>query len=456
MRQKYYHKNTVGFYSLGCAKNLADSEVMLGLLVKEGFQIVDPLGGAEIIIINTCGFIEDAKEESIEAILEAVKLKNDKKCRYLVVAGCLSQRYGQQLFELIPEVDRLIGISQLDQLGWICRNLPDRATPLIEPPGKLYPINDFPKVHIPPGHYAYLKIAEGCRNNCSYCVIPMIRGTLHSREPGDIMEEAAFLSELNVREVNVVGQDITAYGEDLQPRTDLVALLEKLLDFPSFRWIRLLYTHPYHLSDGVLELMRSNPRVVPYLDLPIQHVDPGILKKMGRVNDTMFFYRLFDKIKSRVPNISLRTTVMVGFPGETEAQFERLHQFIKDIRFNHLGVFRYSREPGTPAARMRRQVDDAVKQEREKRILESQAEISKQLLKHYWGQSLEVLVEDVVRTRKNGFYTVARAPFQAPEVDGSVYIKGRHESLKNSDFYRVSITDSNNYDLFAEWSTPPE
>ncbi|MFC1851484.1 30S ribosomal protein S12 methylthiotransferase RimO [candidate division CSSED10-310 bacterium] len=451
MKTKSYQKDSVGFYSLGCAKNLTDSEIMLGILVKEGFQIVDPVEGCEIIIVNTCAFIDDAKEESIEAVLEAVNLKNQDKCRFIIVSGCLSQRYAQQLYELIPEVDRIVGLDQIEQLGWICRNLPRRSCPKIDPPVKKYPIREFPKVHLTPGHYAYLKIADGCRNKCNYCVIPQVRGPLRSREQDDILEEANFLNELKVKELNIIAQDISSYGVDFDNGPTLIDLLRELITFSSFKWIRLLYIYPYHFDDELLEIMSSEAKVIPYLDLPIQHIDDAILKRMGRQGDSHYIYELIEKIRKKIPEISLRTTIIVGYPGETEKQFNKLIHFIKDIEFDHLGVFQYSRESGTPAAKMKYQVSKKVKEQREKDILKIQAEISKKRLRRFKGRKVDVIVEDQVQTPDDEVYFAARAPFQAPEVDGAIFIRGDSETVKYGDFRKVEISKAGTYDLFGRW-----
>ncbi|MBN2383929.1 30S ribosomal protein S12 methylthiotransferase RimO [bacterium] len=442
-------KHTVGIYSLGCAKNLSDTEIMLGSLVKEGFQIVDPVAGCEIVVVNTCCFIDDAKEESIETVLEAVNLKSKGLCRYILVTGCLSQRYGKQLFELIPEVDQIIGISQLDEVGWICRNLPKRSCPSIEPPGKLYPFRDFPKVSITPSHYAYLKIAEGCRNNCSYCVIPLVRGTLRSRPLNDILEEARFLNDLGVQELIITAQDITHYGSDLDDGVDLIRLLTELVRLPRISWIRLLYAHPDNITQPLLDIMQSEKKILPYLDVPIQHIDQKILRKMGRRGDTRTYTRLFDTIRKMIPDISLRTTLIVGFPGETDEQFRRLHAFIKDNEFDHLGVFKYSRESGTRAAKMRYQVSDEIKQERADVILKTQAAISQKRLKRFQGRLIDVLVEDRVRSDNGQIFLTARAHFQAPEVDGLVLIKDDHQHFEPGVFKRVRIERTSHYDLFG-------
>lgn len=449
MTPKNYAKKSVGFISLGCSKNLVDTEIMLGILVREGFQIVDPVEGCEIIIVNTCAFIDDAKEESIETILSAVEQKKDKKCRYILVTGCLSQRYSSQLYELIPEVDRIIGVSQIEELGWICRNLPERKPPQICEPKKLYPIAEFPKVHIPPNHYGFLKIADGCSNYCSYCVIPLLRGEHRSRTMDDILEEAAFLDEIGVKEINVIAQDITRYGEDLNGGESLVVLLENLLKSSSFEWIRLLYAYPYGISDELLSLMAREERIVPYLDIPVQHIDTGILKKMGRNRNSQYIYDLFTRIRSIIPNVSLRTTLIVGFPGETDEIFSQLIDFIETVRFDHLGVFKYSKESGTKAAKLKNHIPMRVKKSREKKLLELQAHISKSLLQERIGSTIDVLLEDKVQTAEEEIYIVGRAPFQAPEVDGTVLIADTGVEAELGSIQKVRITSTSHYDLFG-------
>jgi len=456
MIKKTYNEQTVGFFSLGCAKNLSDTEVMIGTLVKEGFQIVDPLAGCEIVIVNTCSFIEDAKEESIETVLEAVKLKNDGRCRYILVTGCLSQRYGQQLFELIPEVDRIIGVSQLDDVGWICRNLPQRSVPSIEPPGKLYPFRDFPKVSVTPSHYAYLKISEGCKNNCSYCIIPVVRGGLKSRQLDDLLEEAQFLNDLDIKEVILIAQDITHYGTDLKPQVPLTRLLTELVRFPRIKWVRLLYAHPDNIDDSLIEIMQSEKKIVPYLDLPLQHSDRKILRRMGRRGDAKTYSRLVDKIRSKVPDISLRTTFIVGFPGEKDDQFEQLHSFIQDMEFDHMGVFCYSRETGTRAAEMRYHVPEETKKQRQHILMTTQARISQKRLRRYLGHAITVLTEDLIKTRNGDVYLTARAAFQAPEVDGLVFIKSEHPHCNSGMFKSVRIDKISQYDLYATELPPAQ
>ncbi|MBI4336130.1 MAG: 30S ribosomal protein S12 methylthiotransferase RimO [Candidatus Omnitrophica bacterium] len=441
----------VGLVSLGCPRNLTDSETMLGLLKAGGFDITEDVSGCDAAIVNTCSFIKDAKEESVDLILKLLELKKEKKIRSVIVAGCLPQRYSSELREEMAEVDAFVGTSDFSGISDIVRKTLDGAkiTAVSE---KLDFLADhtYRRDLIPPGHYMYLKVAEGCDNNCSYCVIPKIRGRLRSRSIDSLLQEALELSRrYDISEINLIGQDITLYGADLYGSPRLTELLKKLTRLKIAGWHRLLYTHPEHYTDGLLDIVKGEPSVCKYLDLPLQHISDRILKLMNRKTTRGSITKLIERIRKRVPGAAIRTTFIVGFPGETDDDFKELLGFISQIKFERLGVFEYSREEGTAAHKFRDQVPARVKRQRFDAVMKLQQEISKEVNAGYMGKELKVLVDEVIENKGPQHEYLCRTEHDAPEVDGNCFVRGgrRH---KPGDFVKVKIVDTFEYDLVGE------
>ena len=441
----------VGLITLGCAKNEVDSEYMLAELASAGFSLTEDLSRAQAIVVNTCAFIQPAKEESIETILEAARFKESGRCRVLAVVGCMAQRYGKELRRQMPEVDIFLG------LGREQRRLGEelKAALGLEPAPCLKRLS--PRVVESAGQgWAYLKISEGCNNRCSYCAIPLIRGELKSRPEAEIVKEAVYLESLGVKELNLIAQDVTAYGFDRGEHGALNRLLKSILAETAIPWIRLLYTHPAHLERSLLELMAENTRLLPYLDMPIQHASDRILAAMGR---GVTKNEILDKIelaRSILNRPVLRTTVLVGFPGERKADFAELVDFIEQVGFDRLGGFVYSREEDTPAEALRDSVSRAEKQRRLEEVLEIQREISAAANASRLGEEIQVLVErpvDPGEAPSQEYLWAGRSSAHAPEVDGTVYLApGRgieKRIIKAGGMARVRITDSGDYDLFG-------
>lgn len=415
---------SVGFVSLGCAKNLVDSEVMAHSLTAAGFKLAPAPERAGIVLINTCAFIRDAKEESIAAILEACAWKAAGRCRWVMVAGCLPQRYRRELARSFPEVDAFIGVDEAPRAGALAARLVDGTPRLIEisthPAAVIDPPADRPLFTGAP--FAYLKVADGCDHPCSFCVIPRIRGRYRSRRIGSIVAEAETLLSRGIRELNLVAQDVTFYGCDLGGDTDLAKLLRALGRIGGRFWIRLLYGHPRHVTGGLLAAMGEVAQVCHYLDLPIQHSHAQLLKTMGRGQTGDQLRRLFRKIRASLPEVTLRTTCLVGFPGETEDRFQNLLAFLEEIRFDHAGVFAFSPEENTPAARLARRVSARVAGERRARLLAAQQAIVDRRARALIGCTAEVLIESAAGKKPGAW--IARARSQAPEVDGVVRLRG--------------------------------
>jgi len=429
--------------SLGCAKNLVDSEYILGLIKEEGYDITDDPSDAEIAIVNTCAFVRSAAEESIHTILELASLKEKGRLRHLFVVGCFVQRYGRKLSREIPEVDGWLGTGQIYRTPEVLRaqrnNSPiiylDRPTFLAD--------HSAPRVQTTPFYSAYLKIAEGCSHHCSYCIIPSLRGPFRSRTMDSLFIEAKNLVERGVQEINLVAQDTSWYGHDLNPPYRLEDLLENLLTIRGLKWLRVLYTHPYHLPDRLLELIDSEETLCPYLDVPIQHVNPDILRAMGRPSDPEPIPQLIERIKTRSRRIALRTTVMVGFPGEAEEQFRELCTFVTEAKFDRLGVFPFSPEKGTPAARLKDGIPQTIVKGRIEEIMEIQAENSRQLNRELIGKTVQVLVEGL--HPETDLLLSGRTATMAPEVDGQVLIN--EGTAVVGDIVPVRITEAHTYDL---------
>lgn len=453
----------VGFVSLGCSKNLIDTEVVIGLFKKNKFEIVNDETKAEIIVINTCGFIDSAKEEAINTILEMAEYKKDK-CRYLIVMGCLVQRYGDELVKLLPEVDLFIKIEEYDKLWDKIDDLIKRDVVVNNKKKSSKKITDIPKMPmltqeqflnrtITTGkNYAYLKIGEGCSNKCTYCAIPYIRGPFVSRKKEDIIEEAEGLAKQGIKELIVIAQDTTKYGIDLYGESKLAELLEELSKIKGIKWIRFLYSYPEGITDELIEVVSRNPKIANYFDIPIQHITDSILKKMNRRTSKRQIQELIKKIRNKIPNVTLRTSLIVGFPGETKEEFEELLKFIGQAKFDNLGAFMYSKEDGTPASKLPEQIHGNTKKARYNKIMKAQQEIARQNLEKRLNQEYEVLIEDI---SFDGKYYIGRTMQEVPEIDGLVYIKTEDETkLQNQNmvdnFVKCKIVQISNYDLMAK------
>jgi ribosomal protein S12 methylthiotransferase len=450
--------------SLGCARNLVDSEIMLGRIKRAGWTAVEDPETADVIVVNTCSFIEDAVEESIEMILDLARYKQIGACKRLVVAGCLPQRYREKIVDQLPEVDTFIGTGAFDRIVEAIDGSKFSKGCLLPDPDIISPQQpDAPRA-LSIAHMAYLRVAEGCNRQCTYCIIPRLRGKQRSRPPEEVISEAQDLFGAGVKELVLVAQDTTAYGKDLRPPTNLSRLVEALAglaadlqrkpearagknDIPG-TWIRVLYGHPESIDDSFIKTVASHPNVCSYFDIPIQHVSSPVLKKMGRRYTRDDLRRLFDKIRSQVQGASLRTTLIVGFPGESERDFKALLKFVEETQFDHLGVFLYSDSKDLASHALPGHVSAEVAQERYDQLMSSQLDISAQNYRKYIGQTLEVLVEEAV---ENKLYA-GRARFQAPEVDGMTYIKSVHAQAdpRIGSFSRIRVTDAMEYDLIGD------
>lgn len=432
----------VGFISLGCNKNLVDTEKTIALFQKHKYEIVNNPEEAEIIVINTCGFIEKAKEEAINTILEMAEYK-EENCKYLIVMGCLAKRYKKELEKAIPEVDLYIPYGSYDTL-W------KQIEALIEPSKKALekeePFEEIIERVITTGeNYAYLKIADGCSNCCTYCAIPKIRGMLKSRTMENILQEAELLAQKGYSEIILTAQDTTKYGIDIYGKPMLAELLEKLCQIEKIKWIRFLYAYPETITDELIDVIKKNPKICHYFDIPIQHISNNVLKKMNRQSNNESIRILIQKLRKELPDVILRTTVMVGFPGETKKDFEELYHFVEETKFDKLGAFSYSKEEGTAAYSLPEQVHVATKKSRYNKIMELQKQISKENLENKIGTKVEVMIEGEAQ---KGRYYFGRSYMDAPEIDGVIYIPNNQE-LKSGQFVNCKITNVTEYDLIG-------
>lgn len=449
----------VGFISLGCSKNLIDTEVAIGEFKNNNFKIVNDPSKAEIIVINTCGFIESAKEEAINTILEMAEYKK-QKCKYLIAMGCLVQRYYNDLIKLLPEVDLFIRIDEytnfwnkVEQLIKEKEVQPSKITRKansLKPIPMVDPESFIERVVTTGKKYAYLKIGEGCSNNCTYCAIPYIRGAFISRPMEDIIEEAKTLAKQGYEEIIVIAQDNTKYGVDLYGKTKLAEILHKISEIKGIKWIRFLYTYPEGITTELIQEVKNNPKIIKYFDIPIQHISNDLLKRMNRKTSKENIEKLIKTIRKEIPDAILRTSIIVGFPGETKEQFEELLEFIETAKFDKLGAFTYSKEEGTPAAKMPNQIHGNTKKSRYNKLMEKQQKISKQKLEEKIGNVIETLIEDI---SFDGKYLIGRTKNDVPEIDGIIYIqtpeKGAPENFINT-FVKCKIEDVNNYDLIGK------
>ena len=435
------------FVSLGCDKNLVDSEMMITNLRKSGYILTDEASEADVIVVNTCCFIGDAKEESINTLLELAEYKKDR-CKLLVAAGCLAQRYHEEIKEDIPEVDLIVGTMGYEKLTEKIEEALNNKGVVVE---SLEDINYLPtpltdRDSMSGGYYAYLKIAEGCDKCCTYCVIPKVRGKYRSVPIDNLIEQAEHLVENGAKEIILVAQETTLYGKDLYGEKSLPKLLRRLSEIEELRWIRILYCYPEEITDELIDTIAELPKVCNYLDIPIQHGSDNILKKMGRWTDKNEIISIVDRLRKKIPDIALRTTLITGFPGETEEDFEELKEFVKKLRFDRLGVFTYSREEDTPAAEMEGQVPEDVKEARRDEIMEIQQEIAFEKGKERIGDDFDVMIEGSLPDE--GVY-IARTYMDAPDVDGYVFISSDW-NLDSGDFVKVEITGAKEYDLIGD------
>lgn len=443
----------IGVVSLGCPKNLVDSETMLGLIHEENYEITNDPSEAEIIIVNTCGFIESAKEESINTILQMAEYKKSGSCKYIIVTGCLSQRYAEELFNELPEADAIAGVEVYDEIGSIIKRVMNGERFIMlerSKPDVIYTSKEtfLPRILTTPSYTAYLKIAEGCDNCCSYCAIPKIRGPYRSKPMEQVLKEAKALADNGVKELIVVAQDTTRYGEDLPEGKLLLAdLLKELNKIESLKWIRVMYCYPNNFTDELIETFASLDKVCKYVDLPLQHASNRLLASMNRYDTREEVETLLAKLRKRIPGIIIRTTFIVGFPGETDADFEELKEFVEQQRFENAGVFAYSQEDGTVAGAMPNQIPDEIKQERYHELMALQAQISEEIHKDTEGQTLEVLVEGIEEDGSGLHY--GRSYREAPDIDGLVFIENPGD-IKPGCFVKVNILQGFTYESVGE------
>jgi ribosomal protein S12 methylthiotransferase len=440
-------KQKVSMVSLGCPKNLVDAEVMLGVLSKQDYEITTDEKEADVIIVNTCSFIKEAKQESIDAILDLAERKHDGRCHTLIVSGCLPQRYQEELALELPEVDIFIGTGDYPRIAEILAEKGGTESQLryVGDPDYIYD-ETLPRLNSSPSWYSYLKIGEGCSNCCSYCIIPQLRGAYRSRPLEALVAEAERLVARGVKEINVISQDITRYGSDLEDGATLEALLRRLAAIEGLRWIRLLYAYPDGITDGLIGLIRDEPKICKYLDIPIQHISDPVLKAMKRRSSEEQIRGLIARLRSEVPGIALRTSLIVGFPGETVDDFNSLMQFVEQTHFDRLGVFCYSKEEGTPAADLPEQVTERVKRERYRKLMRAQARLSFRHNRALIGRIEQVVVEGY--SEETELLLKGRSSRQAPDIDGQVYITAGTADV--GDIVSLRITDSSDYDLIGE------
>ena len=432
----------IGFVSLGCSKNLVDTEMMIGIFKEHEFSIVNNPQEADIILINTCGFIESAKQEAINTILEMAEYKR-KNCKYIIATGCLVQRYKEELEKALPEVDLFIDCDSYDEF-WkevkkVIKN--EKGT-------KKYNLDYDNRVITTGDKMAYLKIAEGCSNRCTYCAIPQIRGPFVSRKMEDVLKEARELAKRGIKELIVIAQDTTKYGTDIYGESKLAKLLEELCKIEGIEWIRFLYAYPETITDELIQVVKNNDKICKYFDIPIQHISDKVLKRMNRKSDSKAIKELIQKIRNQIPEVILRTTVIVGFPGETDEDFNELYNFIEQAGFDKLGAFTYSKEDGTPASRLKEQIHPMTKKSRYNKIMRIQQEISRKNLEAKIGQEYKVLLESVAF---DGKYYIGRSYMDVPDMDGVVFIRKDSKQREIGQFTACIIREIKDYDLIAEF-----
>lgn len=436
-------KYKVGMVSLGCDKNRVDSELILGSINKY-YEITNNPKEADIIIVNTCGFIEKAKQESIDTILEMAEYKNKYKCKMLIATGCLTQRYGDELLELMPEIDILMGVNDYMKLHKLIMQFIKDEKQISSAEYSDNNINEGIRLLTTDKHTAYVRIAEGCNNFCTYCIIPKIRGKFRSRKMENILEEVKSLSNQGVKEIILIAQDLTCYGIDIYQGKKLHKLISEISKVEGIEWIRLLYCYPEEITEELIEEIATNKKVVKYLDLPIQHISNNILRLMARKTNKQTIIEKIEKLKKKVPEIVLRTSLIVGFPGETDEDFEELKEFLKEYKLDNVGVFKYSREEGTPAANMENQITEEIKDVREKELMNVQKMVSKSLNELKVSKVYDTIIEG-----QKGKYFLGRSAEMAPEIDGVIYIDS-NKNLSKGDIIKVKIKEALEYDLIGE------
>lgn len=434
------------FISLGCDKNLVDSEVMLGLLDKKGYKIVDEESEADVIVINTCCFINDAKEESVQTILEMAEYKKEGRLKALIVTGCLAQRYQQEILDEIPEVDAVLGTTSYDKITEAVEEALAGNGHVEVTDINALPLVDEKRLVTTGGHFAYLKIAEGCDKHCTYCIIPKLRGNYRSVPMERLIKEAEDLADQGVKELILVAQETTVYGQDIYGEKSLHKLLKELCKISGIRWIRILYCYPEEIDDNLIQAIKEEPKICHYLDLPIQHASDEILKRMGRRTSKKQLVEIIGKLRSEIPDIALRTTLITGFPGESEANHEELMEFVDEMEFDRLGVFTYSPEEDTPAADMPEQIEESVKEDRQAELMELQQDIAFDKAEDMVGSEVLMMVEGKVADEN---VYVGRTYKDAPNVDGLIFVHTDAE-LITGDFAKVKVTGALEYDLIGE------
>ncbi|MEG2440541.1 MAG: 30S ribosomal protein S12 methylthiotransferase RimO [Acetivibrio sp.] len=434
------------FISLGCDKNLVDSEVMLGLIREKNYEITNNEKEADIVVVNTCCFINDAKEESIETILEMAELKKTANLKALIVTGCLAQRYREEIEEEIPEVDAVVGTTGYERIGEVIEKaLEGKKTESFQDLSYL-PKGNGKRINTTGGYFSYLKIAEGCDKHCTYCIIPSIRGNYRSVPMESLIEEATILAESGIKELMLVAQETTLYGVDIYGKKMLSALLKELCKIPKLEWIRILYCYPEEITDELIQTIKEEDKICNYLDIPIQHSSDSMLKRMGRRTSRQDLINIVEKLRKEIPNIALRTTLITGFPGETETDQEELLEFVNQMEFDRLGVFTYSPEEGTPAAIMENQIPEEIKIERQQQLMELQQEIAFEKAERMLSQKVRVMIEG--KLPEDGIY-IGRTYKDAPNVDGLIFVNTKKELL-SGDMVNVFITEARDYDLMGE------
>ena len=448
----------VGFVSLGCSKNLIDTEIAIEHFKSNKYEIENNPEKAEIIVINTCGFIESAKEEAINTILEMAEYKK-KKCKYLIVMGCLVQRYYEELIKALPEVDLFIKIDEYDKMWEKIEKLIKEDSVEISTTNTCKKITEIKPLPMPTRNefferivttgtnFAYLKIGEGCSNKCTYCAIPYIRGPFVSRPQEEIIEEAKILADKGIKEIIIIAQDTTKYGIDIYGEPKLAELLKKISEITEIRWIRFLYSYPEGITDELIQTVKNNEKICKYFDIPIQHISDSILKKMNRRTNKKQIESLIEKLRKEIPNVTLRTSLIVGFPGENQKDFDELCEFVRTAKFDKLGAFMYSKEEGTPAAKLPEQIHGNTKKSRYNKIMEIQQKISNENLKNKIGQKFEVLIEDI---SFDGKYLIGRTKQDVPDIDGIIYVKNQDKRNLVNQFIKVHIIEVKDYDLIGE------
>ena len=448
----------VGFVSLGCSKNLIDTEIAIGHFKDNNYEIENDPNKADIIVINTCGFIASAKEEAINTILEMAEYKK-KKCKYLIAMGCLVQRYYDELVKALPEVDLFIKIDEYGEMWQKIQDLVENNKVEKSTTKTVTKVSEIEQLPMPKfdefydrvittgKNYAYLKIGEGCSNMCTYCAIPYIRGKFISRKMEEILDEAKMLASKGIKEVIIIAQDTTKYGVDIYGTTKLAELLQKISEIDGIKWIRFLYSYPEGITDELIEVVKNNEKICKYFDIPIQHISNAVLKRMNRKTNKEQIENLISKIRKEIPNVVLRTSLIVGFPGETEKDFKELEQFVEKTKFDKLGTFMYSKEEGTPASKLPEQIHGNTKKSRYNKIMAIQQKVSNENLKNKIGQDVEVLIEDI---SFDGKYLIGRTSQDVPEEDGIIYIENNNFESKVNNFVKAIITEVKEYDLIGK------